>query len=94
MQGEAREPHFLSPGFVFSSFFPSAVMERLLVATNRKLATTGEPPTYRDEVLAIIGGVMMTSSLFSQVSREAAFPPIPTSATRLVESGLRRCLRR
>lgn len=70
-----REPELLSPGYVFSSFFPETVMERLLTATNRRLAAKGHAPTSKEELLAVIGAVMMTASLFSQVPRRDLFYP-------------------
>lgn len=64
---------FLSPAAAFTSLFPPDLLERMMLATNTKLVANGMRPVSKDELFAVIAGVMMISAFYSGTKRADLF---------------------
>lgn len=71
---------FVSPHAIFTSLFPPDLLDRILAATSAKLVTKGKKPVNKEELLAVIAGVMMTSWDDESRPFQAFDKPVPPSS--------------
>ena len=70
-----KEVDFVSPHAVFTSLFPPDLLKRMLAATSATLVAEGKRPVSKEELFAVIAGVMMTSGLYAGMTRADLFKP-------------------